>query len=105
MNISYKVKKSDVSIKQILKEKYEMSERLILKLKKFSKIKINQNILYIDYKIKENNILDIDLNFEETNENIVPNEKILINILYEDDYMLILDKPSRNTSSSIYVSF
>lgn len=105
MNISYKVKKSDVSIKQILKEKYEMSERLILKLKKFNKIKINQNIVYIDYKIKENNILDIDLNFEETNENIVPNEKILINILYEDDYMLILDKPSRNTSSSIYVSF
>ena len=97
MDISYKVKKSDVSIKQILKEKYEMSERLILKL--------NQNIVYIDYKIKENDILDIDLNFEETNENIVPNEKILINILYEDDYMLILDKPSRNTSSSIYVSF
>ncbi len=105
MDISYKVKKSDVSIKQILKEKYEMSERLILKLKKFNKIKINQNIVYIDYKIKENDILDIDLNFEETNENIVPNEKILINILYEDDYMLILDKPSRNTSSSIYVSF
>ena len=105
MNISYKVKKSDVSIKQILKEKYEMSERLILKIKKFNKKKINQNIVYIDYKIKENNILDIDLNFEETNENIVPNEKILINILYEDDYMLILDKPSRNTSSSIYVSF
>lgn len=106
MNIKYFVKKDDISIKQILKEKYEMSEKLIIKLKKYKRIFLNNIPVYITHEIKENDVLYVDLDFNETSDNIVPNKNIKINILYEDEYLLILDKKSGisvHPSSSHYL--
>ena len=94
MNIKYIIKKDDISIKQILKEKYEMSEKLIIKLKQNKRIYINDEPVYITYKIKENDILYIDLDFTEASDNIISNKNIKLNILYEDEFLLILDKDS-----------
>ena len=94
MNIKYIIKKDDISIKQILKEKFEMSEKLIIKLKQNKRIYINDEPVYITYKIKENDILYIDLDFTEASDNIIPNKNIKLNILYEDEFLLILDKDS-----------
>ena len=38
-------------------------------------------------------ILKVDLGFEETSDNIVPNNDIELKVLYEDEWMLIVDKP------------
>ena len=94
MKFNYKVKISDESIKQILKNKFNMSERYILKLKRNKCICINGFPVYIDFKIKPNDILSIEDDFEEDSSNILPNSSILLNILFEDDYLLVVDKPA-----------
>ena len=71
-----------------------MSERYILKLKTNKLIKINNIPVNINYQIKKDDILYIQDNIEEDSSNIVPNPSIEINILYEDPYLLIVDKPA-----------
>ena len=51
MNFKYIVCETDESIKQILKNKFTMSERYILKLKKNNCICINNIPVHINYKI------------------------------------------------------
>lgn len=92
MTLTYIVKSNDISIKQILKEKYEMSEKLIIKLKKEKRILLNSNPVYINHKILEGDILSVNLDFDENSDGIVPNSNIKFSILYEDDALLIVDK-------------
>lgn len=94
MKLTYIVTNSDESIKQILKNKFNMSDRFILKLKSSNSIYINGVPVFINYKIQVNDILTIIENFKEDSSNIVPNSNIKLNILYEDDFLLIVDKPS-----------
>ena len=53
------------------------------------------NNIPIDTRTIPNNgdIIKVDLNYEEENDNIVPT-KMELNILYEDDGLLILNKPA-----------
>ena len=94
MKLTYVVTDSDESIKQILKNKFNMSDRFILKLKSSNSIYINGVPVFINYKIQVNDILTIIENSKEDSSNIVPNSNIKLNILYEDDFLLIVDKPS-----------
>lgn len=94
MELNYIVKNSDTSIKQILKNEFNMSERFILKLKTQKCIYINNISVPIHSSINEGDILSIKENFIEASDGIVPNENIILNILFEDDYLLILDKPA-----------
>ena len=94
MKLTYVVTNSDESIKQILKNKFNMSDRFILKLKSSNSIYINGVPVFINYNIQVNDILTIIENSKEDSSNIVPNSNIKLNILYEDDFLLIVDKPS-----------
>lgn len=94
MKLTYVVTNSDESIKQIFKNKFNMSDRFILKLKSSNSIYINGVPVFINYKIQVNDILTIIENSKEDSSNIVPNSNIKLNILYEDDFLLIVDKPS-----------
>ena len=94
MELNYIVKKSDTSIKQILKNEFNMSERFILKLKTNKCIYINNVCMPIHSSINEGDTLSIKENFIEDSDGIVSNDNITLNILYEDDYLLILDKPA-----------
>lgn len=80
-------------LKQILKEKFGISDNLLNKLKKDKKIYLNNNNnIYLDTIINHKDEIKINLDFEEDNTNIVPT-KMPINILYEDEGLLILNKP------------
>lgn len=79
------------TIKQILKEEFDMSDRLILKLKNTKQIYINHSAVSINHPIQNGDILTLNMNFEEDNTNIVPT-KMDLEILYEDEFMLILNK-------------
>lgn len=81
------------TIKAILKEEFFMSERLIAKLKNSKQIYINNEPVYINYQLKIGDLLTVDINFIENNDNIVPT-KMDLNILFEDDSLLIIDKPA-----------
>lgn len=94
MRLTYTIKDNKYkSITHILKEEFSMSSRLILKLKKNQKIYLNNEIVSINTHIEIGDILEIFINFEEENSNIVP-VKMSLNIIYEDDTMLVVDKPS-----------
>ncbi len=94
MELKYIVKDDRYfNIKQILKEEFNMSSRLILKLKNYKRIILNDEISYIDKEVRINDIIKLNIDFEEDNSNIVP-KKMDLNIIYEDAAMLILNKPS-----------
>ena len=94
MELNYIITESDENIKQILKNKFNMSDRYILKLKKNQCIFINDFPVFINYTIHVNDKLKIIDNLEENSSNIISNSIINFNILYEDDYLLIVDKPA-----------
>ena len=93
MKLEYKIKKNEkyINIKQILKEEFHISDRLIIKLKKNNHLYLNNNTISINEKFMPNDLLTIDLDFEEESENIV-STKMDLDILYEDEAFLIINK-------------
>ena len=80
------------TIKQVLKEEFLLSDRLIIKLKQAKQIYLNHKPTFINQKLEIGNKIIVDLDFEETCDNIVP-RKMDLDILYEDDGLLIINKP------------
>lgn len=81
------------NVKELLKIKFEISDRLLLKLKTNNKIFLNGSPVGIKNPVNCGDIIEIYLDFEEDNTNIIP-VKIDLNIIYEDDFMLIINKPA-----------
>ena len=94
MKLEYIVNKLTkyANVKQVLKEEFEISDRLIIKLKKTKQIYLNNKPTFINQKLEIGNIISVDLNFEESSDNIVAT-KMSLNILYEDNALLIINKP------------
>ena len=93
--LNYRIQKDDnyINIKQVLKEKFLISDRLLLKLKTHKQFFLNNEVVYVSHPVVKNDIITVNLNFEEASDNIVATEMSL-NILYEDDAFLILNKPA-----------
>lgn len=53
MNLSYIVQDKDLffNVKEVLKVKFEVSDRLLLKLKKYNKIFLNDSICTVNEKV------------------------------------------------------
>ena len=94
MKLEYKIIDSKYeNVKQVLKIEFGISDRLLLRLKNNKKIFVNDNIAFVNDKVKLNDIISVLIDFEEDNSNIVPT-KMDLKIVYEDDFMLILNKPA-----------
>jgi len=94
MKLTYKIIDNKYeNIKQILKQEFNMSERLILRLKTNNKIFLNDSTVSIYQKFSIGDTVSILIDFDEDNSNIVPT-KMDLNIIYEDDYYLVIDKPA-----------
>ncbi len=95
MILDYKVKKEDnyCNIKQVLKEVFQISDRLLLKLKNNKQFYLNNKNVYVSHPVKENDIITINIDFKESSDNIVPTPMNL-DILFEDESFLILNKPA-----------
>ena len=94
MNLKYVVKDLSLykTIRQVLKSEFNMSNRLITKLKFNKLILLNSAETYLDKLLSIGDVVSCSLDYEEESENIVPT-KMDLNILYEDDCFLILNKP------------
>ena len=94
MILKYKVINEDYStLRQVLKNKWNISNRLLIKLKNANAILVNNANVYIDYPLKLGDEILINMNFNEVSENIVPIEMTL-DIIYEDEYYLVINKPA-----------
>lgn len=80
-------------VNDVLKLEFDMSDRLILKLKKAMHIYLNGNISYTWASISLGDIITVLIDFEEDNSNILPTY-VDLDILYEDEGLLIVNKPS-----------
>ena len=93
MTLKYIVEK-EFNIRQVLREKFGVSARLLTKLKKNKQIFLNgNNNIFLDKQVKSGDIIELCLDFDEDNSNIFPSEMDL-NILYEDDCLIIVNKPA-----------
>lgn len=94
MKLSYTILPSDnfENLKEFLKIQFQISDRLLLKLKRENKILVNSNSKSINSKVYINDTIEIILDFEEDNSNVLPVEMHL-DIIYEDEAYLIINKP------------
>lgn len=93
MNLSYKVIDNKYkTVKDILLFEFNISHRLLIKLKNNNCIFLNSLPCFVNNLINKNDILSISLDYEEDNSNIIPT-KMDLNIIYEDDYYLVINKP------------
>ncbi len=81
------------TVRQVLSQEFKISSRLTLKLKKANQILLNDIPTFLDNHIKLNDIVCIKLDFVEDNSNVVPT-KMNLHILFEDDAILVIDKPA-----------
>ncbi len=93
MKLEYLVNESTkyTNIKQVLKSQFNMSDRLILKLKRSDQIYCNGKPAGVNEPLNPNDIVCADISFEEQCENIVPT-KMPLDILYEDEGLLVVNK-------------
>lgn len=94
MELEYLVKNNKYkNINEILSLEFKISTRLKNKLIKKNMLFLNNTTCDTRAPVKVGDKLIIDFNYEEDNSNIVPNGMDL-DIIYEDDWLLIVNKPS-----------
>ena len=95
MVLEYIKKENDnyITLRQVLNNEFHISYNLRIKLKKNKCIFVNDLNAYVDKVLTVGDIVKIFIDFDEDNSNIVATNMDL-NILYEDDFLLILNKPA-----------
>ena len=94
MKLEYNVKDLTKysTVKEVLRQEFLLSDRLIIKLKKNNQIFLNNKTTFVNQKLEIGDKVLVVLDFEETCDNIVPT-KMVLDILYEDEGLLIINKP------------
>ena len=94
MKIKYKIEEQDLgkTINEILKNKFDISTRLLAKLIKNKKIILNNKQCDTRNIAKKEDIVEIDFGIEEESD-IIPT-KMNLSIIYEDEWLLVIDKPA-----------
>ena len=94
MKLKYEVLENKYfNVKEILKAHFQISDRLITKLKKSKQIYLNNSPVYITEKVNLKDIVEINIDFEETSDNIV-STPMNLDIIFEDEAVLIINKPA-----------
>ena len=94
MNLEYIVTNNKYKdVNQILKQEFNISARLQHKLIREKHVLLNGKIIDTRSSIVLNDVITINLNFNEESENIISTQ-IPLNIIYEDECFIILNKPA-----------
>lgn len=94
MQLEYIVLEKDnhTSITHILRDKLNISARLLTKLKMNEKILVNNIPVFSNYMVHSFDKVIVKIDFEEE-DHIIP-QNIPLNILFEDDFFLAVNKPA-----------
>ena len=85
-------KENNMKISKVLINKLKISNRLLIRLKMNQKILVNNIPVFSNYIVHENDLIIVKIDFDE--EDFIVAEKINLEILYEDDYLLAVNKPA-----------
>lgn len=80
------------TITHILRDKLNVSSRLLNKLKMNEKILVNDKPVFSNFVVHDGDFIRVKIDFDEA-DYIVP-EKIDLEIIYEDEYFLAVNKPA-----------
>ncbi len=83
---------SQKEVKSVIKNNFKISSRLLSKLKNNGSIKLNGNAVTVRKTVTSGDILTLEIS-DNNNSNITP-KKLPFNILYEDEYLVAVNKPS-----------
>ncbi len=86
------IDENGITIAHLLRDKMNISARLLNKLKMNEKILVNDIPVFSNYIIHTNDWVKVNLEFEE--QDYITPENIKLNILYEDEYFLAVNKPA-----------
>ena len=93
MEFEYTIENTNfLNVKDVLKNYFGISSRLLLKLKKNNSVYLNNFICNLNDLVSVGDTVSFCLNYEEDNSNIVATN-IPLNIVYEDECLLIINKP------------
>lgn len=92
MEIIYNIR-NELNIKEVLRKSLSMSSRLITKIK-YNHLYLNGSHCSVNSTVQPGDIVCVDFNYNEDNSNIVSNPQIKLDILYEDELYIIINKPS-----------
>ena len=79
-------------ISNILRNKLNISSRLLTKLKMNKKILVNDVPVFSSHIVNSGDFITVKINFEE--EDYIEAENIPLDILYEDEFLLAVNKPA-----------
>ncbi len=93
MKLEYIIKPNDtyLNVKEVIKAYFNISDRLLLKLKNTQNILLNGLPTYISKEVNSDDTITVLIDFKEDSSNIVAT-KMDLNIVYEDDCMIIINK-------------
>lgn len=89
--LNYTIQENDKSVKEILLDELNFSRRLTVKLEENNKIYLNGKPTRLKKRVYIDDVITVY--FEDEKEDEYDPVDIPINILYEDDSMLIVNKP------------
>jgi 23S rRNA pseudouridine1911/1915/1917 synthase len=104
MFFEHRITKNEESrpVLHILKDTLGLSSRLITKLKKVSgSLLLNECPVFTNVIVKEDDILKVIIDIDETSEGVIP-ESMPLNILYEDEILIALNKPPHTVIHPTY---
>lgn len=93
MILKYTLTNSSKNIHDFLLNELKLSNRLLYKLIKLKKIYLNNKKVDTRTVANIGDTLSLDLDYEENNSNIIPT-KMELNIIYEDEAILAINKPT-----------
>lgn len=79
-------------VSNILRNKLNISSRLLTKLKMNEKILVNDVPVFSSHIVKNGDFITVKIDFKE--EDFILAENITLDILYEDEYLLAVNKPA-----------
>lgn len=91
--ITYKVGKEgqDVKIRDYMKENLNLSGRFIRGSAMDRRLRVNGKEVKLNYKLQKDDVIEVTVNAEESQN--IEGEDLNIKVIYEDDDLLIVDKP------------
>ena len=81
-------------LKNFLKEEFGLSSRIITRLRKEKYVYVNGKYRYMDYLLSPGDEVKVRLDFDI---NTFPREKIEIDVVYEDDALIVVNKDPNMT--------
>lgn len=93
MLLEYKAKQNDQgkSVKQVIEHEFSLSSRTLSRLKKSGGIKVNGENVTVRFILSAGDILSLSI--EDTPSEKIEKADIPLDVLYEDDDLLIVNKP------------